>query len=609
MVQQKLRLFVLCLLDILLIFIAGTISLLIRFEGAPEKLFITGFIRDIPVFALIAVGTFFFLGGYKRIWEYASIQEFLLILETCTIAFLLDIIYSYFFISQLGLQRQPLSILILLWVFSIGLISASRLSWRIFRNYVMQHSKMGKPLLIIGAGKAGAQIAKELQRDKSEYKLVGFIDDDIMKKGLYVAGARIFGDRSILRDIISSYDVKDVILAIPTLTGKEVRKFVELVKSTKAELRILPSMAEIINGNVTLQQLRVVSVDDLLGRDPVQLNMQEISNFITRKVVLVTGAGGSIGAELCRQIAAFNPELLLVLGRGENSIFEIDNELNLSFPGLRKEALIANICDSVRLEEIFTIYRPQVVFHAAAHKHVPLMEKNSVEALKNNIGGTSILANIAKQFGAETFVLISSDKAVNPSSIMGATKRVAEMVIQSLNNSSNTRFVAVRFGNVLGSRGSVIPTFKKQIEAGGPVTVTDPQMTRYFMTIPEASQLVLQAGAIADGGEIFVLNMGEPVKIIELARDLIRLSGLTEGVDIDIIVTGTRPGEKLYEEVLTDAENTNATKYKKIFIAKPQKIPEEKLAELLEKIMQEKIICNNENCKKLLNSVIYNSVW
>ncbi len=609
MVQQKLRFFILCLLDFSLIFVAGLISLLIRFEGSPAQIYITGFFRDIPVFALIAIGTFYFLGGYKIIWEYASVQEFLLILETFTIAFLLDIIYSYFFISRLGIQRQPLSILILLWVFSIGLISTSRLSWRIFRNHVIQHSKAGLPLLIIGAGKAGAQIAKELQRDNNGYKLIGFIDDDIMKKGLYVAGAPIFGGKSILKDIIFSYDIKDVVLAIPSLTGKEVRTFVEIVKSTKAELRILPSMSEIINGNVTLQQLRIVSVDDLLGREPIQLNLGEISSFISKKTVLVTGAGGSIGSELCRQIAAFNPKLLLLLGRGENSIFEIDNELSLTFPSLSKEAIIANICDKVRLEEIFSIYQPQVIFHAAAHKHVPLMEKNSVEALKNNIAGTYILANIAKQFCAETFVLISSDKAVNPSSIMGATKRVAEMVIQSLNKDGDTRFVAVRFGNVLGSRGSVIPTFKKQIAAGGPITVTDPQMTRYFMTIPEASQLVLQAGAIAAGGEIFVLNMGSPIKIVELARDLIRLSGLTEGVDIDIIFTGTRPGEKLYEEILTDAESTNSTKYKKIFIAKPQNIPEEELAELLKKILQEEIISDNENCKKLLNNVIYNSVW
>ena len=382
---------------------------------------------------------------------------------------------------------------------------------------------------------------------------------------------------------VEKYGVEEIIIAIPSASGDTVREIVEICKETKASnLKILPGVHDILSGKITVSAIREVQVEDLLGRDPVWVDLQEVAQYLKDQVVLVTGAGGSIGSELCRQIVRFSPAQLILTGHGENSIFDIQQELK-DYP-ISTE--IFDIKDHEKVNIVFEKYKPSVVFHAAAHKHVPLMEANPEEALKNNILGTSRLAQAAHKNGVETFVFISTDKAVNPTSIMGASKRIAEMVIQNYNDKSATKFVAVRFGNVLGSRGSVIPTFKNQITAGGPVTVTDSRMTRYFMTIPEASQLVIQAGAMASGGEIFILDMGKPVKIVDLAKDLIRLSGLEPEKDIKIVFTGTRPGEKLFEELLTSEEGTTATKHKRIFTAIPNNINYQAIDELLEIIRE-----------------------
>ncbi|WP_240489181.1 polysaccharide biosynthesis protein [Cohnella thermotolerans] len=409
--------------------------------------------------------------------------------------------------------------------------------------------------LIYGAGDCGILVARELlSPTMNDRKLIGFIDDDPHKHKLTAYNLPVLGDRKAIASIVSEFEVKEIIIAIPSAPKTVTSEIINLCISTGAKVRIIPGISDMLNGRISFSTIRDVDVEDLLGRDQVKTDLVGIAEYVQDKVVLVTGAGGSIGSELCRQIAPFQPSKLLLLGHGENSIYNIEMELKSTHPHLHIEPIIADIQDRARIETIFALHRPRVVFHAAAHKHVPLMEKNPSEAVKNNVFGTQNVADCSDQYGVERFVLISSDKAVNPTSVMGATKRIAEMYVQSLNARSNTKFASVRFGNVLGSRGSVIPLFKKQIAKGGPITVTHPDMVRYFMTIPEAVQLVIQAGAMSKGGEIFILDMGEPVRILKLAEDLIRLSGYEPYEDIDIEFTGIRNGEKLFEELLTAEE-------------------------------------------------------
>jgi FlaA1/EpsC-like NDP-sugar epimerase len=417
-------------------------------------------------------------------------------------------------------------------------------------------------------------VVRELHNHPSlGFEPVGFVDDDPRKKGLYLLDVPILGDRHDIPRLVKELRVDEIIIAMPSVPGRVVRELVEIAKTTGARLKTVPGIYELINGRVSVNQIREVQVEDLLGREPVQLDLEEIASYLTGRVVLVTGAGGSIGSELCRQIARFRPACLVMLDHSENNLFEIESELLERCRGVDAPAELADVRDQAKVEQIFEKYRPQVVFHAAAHKHVPMMERCPEQAVANNVLGTYITAGTALRFQSEIFVLVSTDKAVRPRSVMGATKRAAELVIQYLNEKSRqgnlrTRFAAVRFGNVLGSRGSVIPIFKRQIARGGPVTVTHPEMVRYFMTIPEAVQLIIQAGALARGGEIFVLDMGEPVKILDLARDLIRLSGLVPDRDIEIKITGIRPGEKLKEELFTPQEERTATKNSRIFIAR-----------------------------------------
>lgn len=565
----------LILCDGAIIAIIPLLALFIRFEGVMERHYYTMIIQYSPFFVAIRLVIFYIFGLYNRLWRYASINEMMLICGAVTVSSIALIIYTYVMGGLL-----PKSVHFLSWFFTIAFVGASRLVVRIMHYLRQNHTDNCSKVLIIGAGDAGAVIAREIQhRYFDTKKLIGFIDDDQYKHKKKILGAQVLGNREDIRRVVSESEIDEIIIAMPSVGGSVIREIVNECKKSKCQVKILPGIYEIIDGNVSVQQLRNVDVEDLLGRDSVQLDLEKIAGYLKGKKVLVTGAGGSIGSELCRQISRMSPSALYLLGKGENSIYEIDGELREKYSEFTIQPIIADVRDKGRIESIFADVRPQVVFHAAAHKHVPLMEAQPIEAVRNNIFGTKNVAEIADKFGAERFVMISTDKAVNPTSVMGATKRVAELVVQNLSKTSKTKFVAVRFGNVLGSRGSVIPLFKKQIAKGGPITITHPDMVRYFMTIPEASQLVLQAGSMAQGGEVFILDMGEPVKIVDMACDLIELSGFVPHKDIKIKFSGLRPGEKLFEELLTAEEGTASTKHNKIFMANLKKVDERRLVE------------------------------
>jgi len=452
------------------------------------------------------------------------------------------------------------------WGILLSLMMASRLMWRVYREmYVIPRRQSGPKTLIVGAGEAGSQLLREIRKSReANYNIVGFIDDDPRKMGMRLNGMPVLGGTGQLQELVEDLSIEKVIIAIPSARGKDVRAIIGRCKMADVRFKILPGLSEIISGKVEISQVKDVEIDDLLGREQARLDDKAISGYLAGKRVLVTGAGGSIGSEICRQVARFAPGKLLILDAAETPLFHIERELVACFPELMLVPVIADVRNRERLECLFEEFMPEVVFHAAAYKHVPMMEYNPIEAVTNNIGGSRNLAEMADRFGVRNFVMISTDKAVNPTNIMGATKRAAECYIQGLACTSSTKFTTVRFGNVLGSNGSVIPMFKEQIRNGGPVTVTDPGVVRYFMTIPEASQLVLQAGCLGRGGDIFVLDMGEPVPILELAEELIRLSGLEPYDDIDIVFTGLRPGEKMYEELLIAGENVLPTSHEKI---------------------------------------------
>jgi len=442
-------------------------------------------------------------------------------------------------------------------------------------------------VLVIGAGEAGNQLIKEINNSRYvKKKVVGVIDDDKTKIGNYIHGAKVIGDRSYIRDKVLELHVHEIIIAMPSASPKQMKGILDICKETGCELKRLPGIYQLVNGEVGISKLKDVDVNDLLGREPVMVNLESIMGYVSGKVIMVTGGGGSIGSELCRQIAGHKPKQLIILDIYENTTYDIQNELKVKFPDLDLVVLIGSVRNTNRMNWIFETYHPEIIYHAAAHKHVPLMEESPNEAIKNNVLGTWKIVQAADRYHVKRFVMISTDKAVNPTNIMGASKRICEMIIQTYNKRSETEYVAVRFGNVLGSNGSVIPLFKKQIERGGPVTVTDPNIVRYFMTIPEAVSLVLQAGAYAKGGEIFVLDMGEPVKILDLAKNLILLSGHKPDEDIQIVFTGLRPGEKLYEEMLMDEEGLQDTENNLIHIGKPIELDEGKFLEQLEELKE-----------------------
>ncbi|MGX7233587.1 polysaccharide biosynthesis protein [Enterococcus italicus] len=521
----------------------------------------------------------FFITGYlffgwtfrifTRINRFTNLNELISIFMATSVTFVINLLVIYL---GFGIFSKRLESFI--FILSTFLIIASRLTWRYLvekhnEKHSLNQTQKVKRTLLIGAGEGGRILLNSFAGSKTagDIKIVGLIDDDRNKKNMYLSNVQVLGTKEDLPTIIPKYDIDMVTIAIPSISTKELKKIVEIVEPLKVKVNTMPSVEEITSGHVNISKLKKIDVVDLLGREEVELDMESIKEQITDKVILVTGAGGSIGSEICRQVMKFRPKKLLLLGHGENSIYLIDRELKNKYPDRKDKIIpiIADIQDRQKIFEVMENYRPAIVYHAAAHKHVPMMEYNPREAVKNNIYGTKNVAEAAKEYQAEHFVMISTDKANNPPNVMGSTKRIAEMIVTGLNEEGKTKFSATRFGNVLGSRGSVIPVFRDQIEKGGPVTVTDFRMTRYFMTIPEASRLVIQSGALARGGEIFVLDMSEPVKIVDLAKNMIRLSGYSED-DIEIIETGIRPGEKLYEELLLDKEKNEEKVFDKIFV-------------------------------------------
>ncbi|MBI5701778.1 polysaccharide biosynthesis protein [Candidatus Saganbacteria bacterium] len=525
-----------------------------------------------PLLIAFRIGTFRNFGLYHWAWQYMSVHEVVSLIKAIITSSLLTLLS----IIAFGNKDFPFSVIIIEALFCFSFIGGIRLSIRLWKESQpnIDSSREEKRALIVGAGDAGEMILREMLKiPQMKYKPVGFIDDDPTKNNILIHHLPVLGKCDDIPIIVEKYEIDEIILAIPTASSKQIRRIVSLCEESRAKFRIVPGIFELIDGTVHVNQIRNVEIEDLLGREPINLDMKSISSYISDANILITGAGGSIGAELCRQVAMYNPSKLVLLGKGENSIYDIQLELKEKFPFLTFSTYIADVRDFDRINNIFKETKPDVVFHAAANKHVFLMENNPEEAVLNNIIGTKNVVDIAENNNVKKFVMISTDKAVHPSSIMGATKRAAEMIVQLKTMSgSSTKFVSVRFGNVLGSRGSVVPLFKKQIASGGPVTITHPEATRYFMTIPEAVQLVIQAGAMGNGGEIFVLDMGQPVKIIDLAKDLIRLSGFEVGVDIEIKYVGLKPGEKLFEEILTSEEGMKTTKHEKIFITPPSKI-------------------------------------
>ena len=567
--------------DVLLISLGLFLAYLIRFEGLIPSMFMADLSKYMAVILTVKIPIFYLFGLYRMTWRYVSFKELVDVFQAVTMSSLLlgALLYLVEVDSWLGIV--PRSIPILDYILTLFLIGGFRASKRVFNSMAGGFAAGGKRSLIAGAGDAGEQILRAMLKEvRAEYSPIGFIDDDPAKQGTAIHGVPVVGNCDDILGIAKRHQPDELIIAIPSAPPEVIKKIVRLGRAAHIkEIKILPGFREIVSGQVGLGDIRDVQLEDLLGRDPVEVDMDEVGSYISDRVVLVTGAAGSIGFELCRQIHRFNPALLIALDQDESGIFHVENELASMGEHVQCIPVICDIRDKQKLEMIFEKHKPHVVFHAAAYKHVPLMEAHPDESVKNNIFGTLTVAKVAKNNEAERFVLISTDKAVNPTSVMGATKRVAEMLIHELNKEGPTRFMAVRFGNVLGSRGSVIPEFQRQIKNGGPVTVTHKDIERYFMVTSEAVLLVMQAGAMGTGGEVFVLDMGSPVKILDLARELIRLSGYEPDVDIPIAFTGLRPGEKLFEELLTDEEGTDSTQHKQIFVAKMQEVIEPKMLE------------------------------
>lgn len=574
------RVFLLVAADTIIISLSFFIALLLRFESIYYGEYI-GFYFDtvIPV-TLLKLAIFYFFNFYKSLWEYASIDELFEIVIGVAVAN-----FATYLLLLMTSNPLPLAMYVLVTIIDIIFIGSVRFVYRVLRRVKggFFNKEVKKRILIIGAGAAGVLILKELRNhEKLKAHPVAFIDDDSSKKGTFINGIPVVGDRFSIIESVLKYRIDEIVIALPSADPKDRKEILNICKETNVKTRILPGMYELIGGQVSVNSIRDVQIEDLLGREEVKLDTSSLNAFITGKVVMITGGGGSIGSELGRQIVKYKPKKLVLVDIYENTLYDFQNELLRNNPDLNLEALIISVRDFNAINRVMEKYKPSIIFHAAAHKHVPLMEENPNAAVKNNVFGTLNVVRSADINNVEKFVLISTDKAVNPTNVMGATKRIAEKIIQTYNGISKTDYVAVRFGNVLGSNGSVIPLFKKQISEGGPLTVTDERVIRYFMTIPEACQLVLQAGAMANGGEIFVLDMGEPVKIIDLARDLIKLSGFEPDIDIKIEIVGLRPGEKLYEELLINSPNIGKTKHDKIFIEECKDLEYDKVIKPIE---------------------------
>lgn len=603
--QLLIRRVCLIILDILCIIAASFLALLTRFEFNFHQIppeFLKVIYEYGPFIIVVTLIIFTFFHVYSSLWEYAGIEEVFSLIAACLLSAVAKIVVISFTWSTM-----PRSWYVLDTMYLMILIGATRVSYRLIRLR-RQNRKFPwvkrKKVMIIGGGEAGRTMITEIQNSKYlDQKVACIIDDDPKKIGRYIKGIKVVGNRDSIKKNVKRYNIQQIILTIPSVNSARIRPIVEICQDTNCELMILPGVYQLVTGEVKASKLRPVKIEDLLGRDEVHINLNEIMDYVSGKVIMVTGGGGSIGSELCRQIAEHRPKQLIIFDIYENNAYDIQQELVRKHPELDLVVLIGSVRDENRIDSIFEQYHPEIIYHAAAHKHVPLMEDSPNEAIKNNVLGTYNMVRMADKWNVKRFVQISTDKAVNPTNIMGASKRICEMIIQTYNKESNTEYVAVRFGNVLGSNGSVIPLFKKQIAEGGPVTVTHPEIIRYFMTIPEAVSLVLQAGAYAKGGEIFVLDMGDPVKILDLAKNMIRLSGYKVDQDIKIEFTGLRPGEKLFEELLMDEEGMTDTPNKLIHIGHPIDVDEVKLFHAL-RVLEQAAQSETDDMRLIVESIV-----
>lgn len=588
-IQLLVRRFFLFLTDTFLLNACVYLSLIMRFDVgivSIEPQYISNYVENMLPYTIMSLLIFWLFRLYHSLWQYASIAEVYRIAEACIIV---EVVH--FLSNKIAGNMLPRSCYFNAAIYLIIAICASRFMYRMIRTVLNKYRniKTSNNVMIIGAGEATNVIMREIQNSSylANSNIACIIDDDRRKVGKYIRGVKVIGTRDKIKEAAKLYDIDEIIFAIPSASNEVKRDILNICKETDCTLKILPGVYQMVDGEINVNSIRNVDVLDLLGRYPIEVDIESIMCYVKDKVIMVTGGGGSIGSELCRQLVSHKPKQLIIFDIYENNAYDIQQELKINYPDANVVTLIGSIRNVSRLESVFAQYKPDIVYHAAAHKHVPLMEVSPDEAVKNNVVGTWNVARMADKYGVKKFVMISTDKAVNPTNVMGATKRICEMIVQTYNEISKTDFVAVRFGNVLGSNGSVIPLFKRQIEAGGPVTVTDPNIIRYFMTIPEAVSLVLQAGAYAKGGEIFILDMGEPVKIDDLAKNLIRLSGYTLGVNMEIKYTGLRPGEKLYEELLMKEEGLQETDNKLIHIGKPIEFDKENFFDNLEKLKEE----------------------
>lgn len=603
--QLLVRRLFLVIVDAIILNASVGLALVMRFNisiSAIEPQYAHSFLTNIIPYTIVSLVIFWAFKLYHSLWQYASIAEVYKIVEACFVVELAHITFTLLTDTML-----PRSVYFNTLVFLIVAESASRFMYRMIRTVLNRKRQIGEytRIMLIGAGESANVIIREIQNSRylANSEVICIIDDDKAKIGRYIRGIKVVGGREKIVDSARLYGIDEIIFAIPSATAEQKKEILNICKNTNCSLKTLPGVYQMVDGDFNVNSIRNVDVLDLLGRDPINVDIESIMGYVSDKVIMVTGGGGSIGSELCRQLVSHDPKKLIIFDIYENNAYDIQQELKQNYPDADVEVLIGSVRNTSRLEEVFKKYRPEIIYHAAAHKHVPLMEDSPNEAVKNNVVGTWKLAQMADKYGVKRFVMISTDKAVNPTNVMGATKRICEMIVQTYNEISKTEFVAVRFGNVLGSNGSVIPLFKRQIEHGGPVTVTHPDIIRYFMTIPEAVSLVLQAGAYARGGEIFVLDMGEPVKIDDLAKNLIRLSGYTLGVNMEIKYTGLRPGEKLYEELLMKEEGMQETDNKLIHIGKPIEFDKEHLFENLERL-KEASYSETEDIRSLLKEVV-----
>ena len=604
-IQLLVRRFFLFLTDTFLLNACVYLSLIMRFDVgivSIEPQYINNYVDNMLFYTIISLFIFWVFRLYHSLWQYASIAEVYRIAEACIIV---EVVH--FLSNKIMGNMLPRSCYFNAAIYLIIAICASRFMYRMIRTVLNKYRniKTSNNVMIIGAGEATNVIMREIQNSSylANSNIACIIDDDRRKVGKYIRGVKVIGTRDKIKEAAKLYDIDEIIFAIPSASNEVKRDILNICKETDCTLKILPGVYQMVDGEINVNSIRNVDVLDLLGRDPIEVDIESIMGYVKDKVIMVTGGGGSIGSELCRQLVSHKPKQLIIFDIYENNAYDIQQELKINYPDANVVTLIGSIRNVSRLESVFAQYKPDIVYHAAAHKHVPLMEVSPDEAVKNNVVGTWNVARMADKYGVKKFVMISTDKAVNPTNVMGATKRICEMIVQTYNEISKTDFVAVRFGNVLGSNGSVIPLFKRQIEAGGPVTVTDPNIIRYFMTIPEAVSLVLQAGAYAKGGEIFILDMGEPVKIDDLAKNLIRLSGYTLGVNMEIKYTGLRPGEKLYEELLMKEEGLQETDNKLIHIGKPIEFDKENFFDNLEKLKEE-AYSETGNIRELIKEVV-----